>query len=591
MEITPQSEYGARLDARRGEVEAALAREELLGRLRLAVFIAAVVAVWLLRATVPLSVLLGLPVAMFVGLVLQHERVRRRLARARRAVSWYERGLDRLEGRFAGVGLSGEEWLDDTHPYAGHLDIFGEGSLYQLLCGARTSSGRAALAGWLSSPASPAEIADRQLAVDELRPRLDLREDLAVMDEEVVDALAAEELVAWSVGPSPLPLDGPIRFIALGFAGAALVAAGAIPWLGVPPFAWILLAAFVFWLPLRQRVEAVIEALERPSLDLRHVQRALARVEAEKFETPWSERIDEALGGHDPPASEVVSGLLKRVDALQARENMMFAPVSLALLWGTNCAFSIERWRARHGSEVGGWIEAIGDLEAMLDLSRFAYEHPEYVFPVLSEATPRLRAEGLAHPLLAECTPNDLDLGEVEQIVVVTGSNMSGKSTLLRTVGTNAVLAQAGAPVRAKRLELSPLSIGASIRTLDSLLDGASRFYAEIHAIKRAVDQAESAPPGLFLLDELLHGTNSEDRRIGAGAIVRALLDRGAVGVITTHDLALAAIADELGSDARNAHFEFALDGGEIRFDYTLHPGTVKAGNALAIMRAAGLEV
>jgi DNA mismatch repair ATPase MutS len=280
---------------------------------------------------------------------------------------------------------------------------------------------------------------------------------------------------------------------------------------------------------------------------------------------------------------------------------MMFAPISLALLWGTNCSFAIERWRSEHGSKVGGWIAAVGELEALLDLSTLSYEHPEYTFPSVVAGEPRVWAEGLAHPLLLECTPNDVAVGGVAatpedterppDLLVVTGSNMSGKSTLLRTLGVNVVLAQAGAPVRASSMDLSPVAIGASIRTLDSLLEGASRFYAEIHAIKRAVDQAETAPPGLFLLDELLHGTNSEDRRIGAEAIVRAFLDRGAIGVITTHDLALAAIADGEGSRARNAHFEFALNDGEIKFDYTLHDGTVKAGNALAIMRAAGLDV
>ena len=591
MESTPRAEYEARLAVRRSEVEAAEALEERIGQVRLALFVLAALAFWLLRDSLPIALLLGVPLAAFVALVIRHERARRALARARRAVAWYEQGLDRIDGRFAGVGRTGAAFADGRHPYATHLDIFGEGSLYQLLCGARTAAGRATLAGWLSSPASVETIGQRQEAVEELRTRLDLREDLAVLEAEVIDALSAEDLVEWAEADSPLPDRGPARPVALAFAVVVVAAAVAIPWLGSPPLMWLLLAAFAFWLTLRRRVDAVVEAVERPALALRQIQRALERVEAERFECAWTRRIDEALGAHDPPASEVLGGLLKRIDALEARENMIFAPISFALLWGTNLAFSIERWRARHGSEVSGWVRAIGDLEAILDLSRFAYERPDTVFPVFVDSGARFVATGLAHPLLDRCTPNDLTLGETDRLVVVTGSNMSGKSTLLRTIGTNAVLAHAGAPVRARSLSLSALSIGASIRTLDSLLDGASRFYAEIHAIKRAVDQAEAAPPGLFLLDELLHGTNSEDRRIGAEAIVKTLLDRGAIGVVTTHDLALAAIADELGPIARNAHFEFALDGDEIRFDYTLHPGTVRAGNALAIMRAAGLEV
>jgi len=345
------------------------------------------------------------------------------------------------------------------------------------------------------------------------------------------------------------------------------------------------------WWRVRRRVAAVIEAVERPACALRLVQAALARVERERFQTERLRRIDVALGGHSPPASARLATLLRRIDALEWRENQLFLPIAAALLWGTNWAIAIERWRVEHGAEIAAWIAAVGELEALLDLATLAYEHPDYVTPGVVEGAPRLDARAVAHPLLARCTPNDLSLDADLSLIVVTGSNMSGKSTLLRTIGVTAVLAQAGAPVRAAAFEMSPLAVGASIRTVDSLLDGASSFYAEIRAIKRAVEGAAAHPPGLFLLDELLHGTNSEDRRIGAAAIVRAFLGHGALGIVTTHDLALAAIADDLAPRARNAHFEFVLEGTEIVFDYTLHPGAVRAGNALAIMRAQGLNV
>jgi DNA mismatch repair ATPase MutS len=200
-------------------------------------------------------------------------------------------------------------------------------------------------------------------------------------------------------------------------------------------------------------------------------------------------------------------------------------------------------------------------------------------------------AEGLAHPLLADAVPNDIRLDAEQQLVVVTGSNMSGKSTLLRAVGVNAVLALAGAPVRARSCALAPLHVAASIRTLDSLQDGASRFYAEITALRDVVALTGKPWPVLFLLDEMLAGTNSRDRRIGAASVVRGLLDRGALGMVTTHDLALAKLADELGPRAVNAHFECRLEAGELEFDYTLRPGVVRESNALELMRAVGLDV
>jgi DNA mismatch repair ATPase MutS len=182
-------------------------------------------------------------------------------------------------------------------------------------------------------------------------------------------------------------------------------------------------------------------------------------------------------------------------------------------------------------------------------------------------------------------------LGGKLRVLVVSGSNMSGKSTMLRTLGTNVVLAQAGAPVRARRLRLSPLSVGASIRVNDSLQGGISRFYAEILRLRQILDLASGAPAALFLIDEFLHGTNSHDRRIGAQALVRGLVDRGAIGLITTHDLALAEIADSLGERAANVHFEDHLEDGQIRFDYIMRPGVVRKSNAIELMRSVGLEI
>jgi DNA mismatch repair ATPase MutS len=207
----------------------------------------------------------------------------------------------------------------------------------------------------------------------------------------------------------------------------------------------------------------------------------------------------------------------------------------------------------------------------------------------------------LGHPLLpaARIVRNDVLLSAAARLLVVSGSNMSGKSTLLRTVGTNAVLAFAGAPVRAQTLRLSPLAIGATLRIQDSLQEGRSRFYAEITRIRELADVARGPVDGtrgqprplLFLLDELFHGTNSHDRLVGASGVLRSLIDRGAIGLITTHDLALTAIADNLGAHAANVHFEEWFDAGEMRFDYRLKPGRVTRSNALALMRAVGLEV
>ena len=263
------------------------------------------------------------------------------------------------------------------------------------------------------------------------------------------------------------------------------------------------------------------------------------------------------------------------------------------LLWSTQFAIAIENWRRISGPAVGRWLAAVGEFEALCALSGYGYEHPADPFPELVEQGICFEGEGLGHPLLPVdlCVRNDVRLGGELRVLLVSGSNMSGKSTLLRTVGTNAVLAFAGAPVRAAGLRLSPLSVGASIRIVDSLQDGSSRFYAEITRLRQLVDMTKGAFPLLFLLDELLHGTNSHDRRIGAEAVVRGLVDRGAVGLFTTHDLALAEIAEALGPRAANVHFQDHLEDGKIVFDYVMRPGIVRKSNALELMRSVGLEV
>jgi DNA mismatch repair ATPase MutS len=277
---------------------------------------------------------------------------------------------------------------------------------------------------------------------------------------------------------------------------------------------------------------------------------------------------------------------------LDWQRNQLFAPIAILLLWQAHLSFALEGWRKKYGEKIRFWIQSVGEIETLSSFSCYSYEHPEDPFPEIVDGT-CFEGTGLGHPLIPEnqCIRNSVELNLEKRLKIVSGSNMSGKSTLLRTIGVNAVLALAGAPVRAKHLRLSPLSIGASIHILDSLQTGSSRFYAEITRLRQIMDLAQNKPPVLFLLDEILHGTNSADRLIGAEAIVRGFLQRNAIGLLTTHDLALTNIADKLGPVAENIHFQDHIEDGRIAFDYRVHPGVVQKSNAIALMRAVGLEV
>jgi DNA mismatch repair ATPase MutS len=299
------------------------------------------------------------------------------------------------------------------------------------------------------------------------------------------------------------------------------------------------------------------------------------------------------------PASVEIRRLEKWVERLDWSRNQFFRGIAAPLLWIPQCAIAIEKWRGHCGPHIGAWVAAVGQFEALCCLATFAYERPDAVSPELVDdgpafsGVPVFLGTKVKHPLIAAQTAiaNDVDLGGELHLWIISGSNMSGKSTLLRAVGMNLVLAWAGAPVCCEKLRVSRMHLGASLRVNDSLADNKSRFYAEISRLRDIVNLSKSGQPTLFLLDELLSGTNSHDRRIGAAAVVKGLVDRGAIGMVTTHDLALADIAGELGARARNVHFEDHLEAGEIRFDYQLRPGVVKRSNALELMRAVGLDV
>jgi DNA mismatch repair ATPase MutS len=291
--------------------------------------------------------------------------------------------------------------------------------------------------------------------------------------------------------------------------------------------------------------------------------------------------------------SQQLGKLIRLLTLYDSTRNQFFAAIAWIVLWTTHVALAIEAWRVVSGGSLRGWLMVVGEFEALIALSGYAYEHPDDPFPEIVENTLAFEGEGLGHPLLpvAACVRNDIALGHPTQIMFVSGSNMSGKSTMLRTVGINAVLAMAGAPVRAHRLKCSRLSIGATLRIQDSLQAGKSRFYAEITRVSQIMALTDGPLPVLFLFDEILHGTNSHDRVIGAEAIIRRFLERKAIGLVTTHDLALTDIAHTLSPQVLNVHFEDHVDNGEIQFDYRMRPGVVTKSNALALMRAVGLEV
>ncbi len=534
-----------------------------------------------------------IPFGLFAAAIVRHERVARRLDRSRRGIAYHEANLDRVDHRWQDSLPLGERYVDEHHPYEYDLDLFGKGSLFQLLCRARTRLGEDTLAAWLRTAASPSAIDFRQRAISELHGRVDLREALALLPAEVHDSIDQSLLHDWA-SRAPRLLSRTL-LVTAGLLAVSAIVTGFGWWvLGWPLayFAAVVTGELILHFALKNFLNQVAHEIDRADIGLAILSQVLNVLEAERFQTPFLIALRSQLDTERHPPSWQIRRL-HRLDAWldSALHNQFFVPFAFLLCMPIWLSHAIEGWRARVGPHIAQWLDAVGQFEAISSLSGYAFEHPADPFPEIVGPEPLFDAVGLGHPLIPDdrCVRNDVRCGQQPQLVMVSGSNMSGKSTLLRTIGCNVVLAFAGAPVRATKLRLSPFVLATSVRVHDSLLEGASLFFAVISRLKGIVERTGGQTPLLFLIDEILPGTNSHDRRVGAEAIIRQLLHRGAVGLVTTHDLALTDIVEKLGHIAMNVHFEDRLEEGLMMFDYQLRPGVVRRSNALELMRLIGL--
>jgi hypothetical protein len=592
----PDLEYTSRLAAREASVRRLEVVQQRVSAARLALAAIILALAWAAWGGRWLSAAWVLaPLMAFACAVAYHAVLRRRHSRIGRAAELYRRALARLEDRWAGDGNRGERFADPHHVYSADLDLFGEGSLFELLCDARTRMGEEALASWLLAPASVAEIRERQAGILDLRDRLDLRERVGTLGAEREPALHPGRLLAWAKAPAALG-QAWIRWAAwlLPLLLLATLFAGMLTAVWSPVLLVLMLEAITLY-RLRESVRQVLFPAERAfDFDgLNTFAGLLVEIERERFHSLPMRTLADVLSSGAIRASARIGRLATLVMLSEQRKNLMVAWLQVPLLYTLHVALAAERWRRAYGSSVHLWADAAGRFEALSALAQFSFEHPDDPFPTLVDGRARLQGQGIGHVLLprSRCVRNDVSLMDPARVWLVSGSNMSGKSTLLRSLGLNVVLAMAGAPVRAQAFELTPLHVGASIRINDSLREGSSRFYAEIGRLRQLMDLAAHEPALLFLIDEMLQGTNSNDRRIGAEGILGALVGQGAIGLATTHDLALTELHGLGDGVLCNMHFEDHMEDGRMRFDYRLRDGVVTKSNGVELMRAIGLRV
>jgi hypothetical protein len=589
---------------RREELSAELGRLQTGQRTAVLLLAGAIAAGLVLTAGVVVrrnSIELGclfavLPVILYLG--RKQGRTRSAINKTQRLVNLYERAILRLEGSWAGTGVSGEGFARANHLYCRDLDVVGEGSLFELLCTCRTEIGRRSLANYLLEPTPLQEIRERQEAVRELHGRTDLREQISALGQFSFQESTAAAFADWMELPR-VPVYSWLRAVAFMTSGVFVLlligAGGLFPWSH-----WALLTLWagallsvhaVIGLLYRDRVLASLPPTRALGIEIDVLSDGLKILQMQRFQSAKLRRIAESVREGNPTAK--IGRLARLIYALTERDRDVVYAISRALLVGTQVFLAIEKWRERNSASLARWLFAWGEFEALLALSGYSYEHPENIFPRLLDTEVAFEGRALGHPLLPAdvCVRNNVHLNNQTKFYVVSGSNMAGKSTLLRAIGLNAVLAYAGAPVPGDSLTLSLFSVCASLSIVDSLLNGKSKFFAEMERLRQTIETAAGRQPVLFLIDEILSGTNSRDRRTAAEAIVRTLAERGALGLLSTHDLALTEIPGLAGLYGVNVHMGSRDGANPLDFDFVLKPGVTTESSALEIARLAGVPV
>jgi len=540
--------------------------------------------------------------AGFAAAVVWDRRVSNALAAAEARRDLHQRHLSRLSLGWREFQNRGQSLLPPDHAYAWDIDLLGPGSLFQRIDVSHTVHGERTLARWLGEAAEPETIAARQAAVQELAAAVELRQELEAAGvggtragdaNEKLDGSSFEQFSRLPSYFEGRPWLTPTIFVLppLTALGYALGSQGAIPgasWL--LPLSLQLSLLFASGRATRRAFnlaaarQGVVEAFEK----------MLQVVEAARFDSPLMQQMQARLSPDGSSIAAQMRRLRSWASAAELRkQGLLYIFINPVTLWDLHVLRGLERWNRDVGRHTGRFFEALGELEALCALATLRFLEPDSHLPEVVDDDRPLSAQALGHPLLEPGARvcNDLQLEGPGSALIVTGSNMAGKSTLLRALGLNAALALAGGPVCAARMTLPPLRLRASMRIQDSLQEGASYFHAELSKLRSVVADAEARPPVLFLLDELLRGTNARARHIGARAVLEHLLERSGTGLVATHDVALSRMEQAADKKIRNAHFTDVVTDGEMRFDYRLQPGVVRTSNALRLLALAGIDV
>lgn len=564
---------------------------------RVIIFVAfSVILIWLLnlKLLTPLLLTIAIFIVVFGLVVKRHNEIKRVIQLNQNLLEINKEEINRKRFDFSGID-DGQEFLDEHHEYSHDLDVFGRNSLFQLVNRAGTPRGRVLLASWLKRPSSIVEIRKRQEAVKELALMVTWRQEIQAYARTKSSVKNQEEaFLEWLSGKDMISSNRfylLLPYLIMTFSSILIVGY----FVGLLPVSAFLLPFVITGYFLYKIVHYSKETYEMTQTGVKHlesVKHIILAIEKARFSDQNLESLQQVLIQKQMMASEKINHLSKIFDWLSLRGNQMYWIFNSIFLLDFILLAKAEKWRKKFKNEIEHWFDAIAEFEALNSLAAFAFSNEMYTFPVLSNQTFTLRGKNIGHPLIPEnsMVANDFNMNGQGTSCVITGSNMAGKSTFLRTIGTNAVLAFAGAPVCSDSLEISHFQVFSSMRTKDNLEENISSFYAELLRLKELLQKINDERPIFYLLDEILKGTNSTDRHIGAESLILQLNDMNAFGLVSTHDLELGRLAKK-NEKIMNFNFSSSIIGEEIVFDYKLRSGICESTNASQLMAKIGIQI
>jgi hypothetical protein len=551
-------------------------------------------AVLLSFSVITAVVTLTAALILFTWLVIKYESTEKSRKRYLHLAEINSLELKCLDGDFSSY-KPGTEYTERDHPYSYDLDIFGKASLFQNICRTTSKPGADLLAEYLGKPAEINEIVSRQEAVSELRPLTDWRQELIIQGYLTANAGNDPfQLTEWFASKDKFTKTTRekvtiVALSALTLSVLTLVIAGN----PVALLILVLIINFLYYFTRLKKINKLHEQVSRSADLLKSYSEIIRLIEKKDFRALKLTGLQDSFKD-EHPASERISNLSKLLNRLDSRLNMIMAiPLNAIFFSDIHFCLALEKWKRTNAAKVREWFSAMSEFEVLASLANTSFNNPGWVFPEITRNYFEFRAENMGHPLIPESRRvcNDFSTSDTGNTIIVTGSNMSGKSTFLRTCGINAVLAFAGAPVCASSFTISYTRLHTSMRISDSLEENISSFYAELRRMREIISAAEKDPAAFLLLDEILRGTNSDDRYAGSVALIKQLTGYGAVAMVATHDLRLAGLEKDLPDKIENYHFDVKVSGEELYFDYKLTPGICTSFNASLLMKKMGIKV